>query len=39
MQRFGTRFLLIIQGNNVANIKALHEVAGKVDMAKLAALK
>jgi hypothetical protein len=35
----GKRFLVSIDGNNIDDIKALHEVAGKVDMAKLAALK
>jgi hypothetical protein len=35
----GKRFLLTIEGDNVDDIKALHEVAGKVDMAKLGALK
>jgi hypothetical protein len=35
----GKRFLLSIEGNNIDGVKALHDVAGKVDMAKLAALK
>jgi hypothetical protein len=35
----GKRYLLTIEGRNVDNIKALHEIAGKVDMAKLAAMK
>jgi hypothetical protein len=35
----GKRFLLTVEGNNVDDIKALHEIAGKVDMAGLAALK
>ena len=33
------RFLVTIEGNNVDDVKVLHEVAGKIDMAKLAALK
>jgi hypothetical protein len=35
----GKRFLLSIEGNNIDGVKALHDVAGKVDMTKLAALK
>jgi hypothetical protein len=35
----GKRFLLQIEGSQVDDIKVLHEVAGKIDMAKLAALK
>lgn len=35
----GKRFLLTIEGDNIDDIKALHEVASKVDMAKLGALK
>jgi hypothetical protein len=33
------RFLFTVEGRNVDDIKFLHGVAGKVDMAKLAALK
>jgi len=35
----GKRFLLSIEGNNVADVKALHAIAAKIDMNKLAALK
>jgi hypothetical protein len=35
----GKRFILTIEGNNVDGIKTLHEVAGKLDLSKLAALK
>jgi len=35
----GKRFLVTIEGNNVEDMKVLHDVAGKIDMAKLAALK
>jgi type II secretory pathway pseudopilin PulG len=35
----GKRFILTIEGRNVDDIKVLHGIAGKVDMAKLAALK
>jgi len=35
----GKRFLMTIEGNDIADTKILHEVAGKIDMSKLAALK
>jgi hypothetical protein len=35
----GKRFLMTIEGNDIADTKVLHEVAGKIDMNKLAALK
>jgi hypothetical protein len=35
----GKRFLLTVNGRNVDDIKALHEVVGNVDLAKLAAMK
>jgi len=35
----GKRFLLTVEGRNVDDIKALHEIAGRVDVGKLAALK
>jgi uncharacterized phage infection (PIP) family protein YhgE len=35
----GKRFLMTIEGNNIADIKVLHDVAGKFDMNKLASLK
>jgi len=35
----GKRFLLTLEGRNIENTKVLHEVAGKIDMAKLAAMK
>jgi hypothetical protein len=35
----GKRFLLTIEGNGIADTKVLHEVAGKIDMGKLASLK
>lgn len=35
----GKRFLLTVEGNDIDSVKVLHEVAGKIDMAKLAALK
>ena len=35
----GKRFLLSIEGSNVPDVKALHAIAAKVDMNKLAALK
>ena len=34
----GKRFLVTIEGR-VGDVKALHEVAGRIDMGKLAALK
>lgn len=35
----GKRFLLQIEGRQIDDIKVLHDVAGKIDMGKLAALK
>jgi hypothetical protein len=35
----GKRFLVQIEGRQIDNIKALHQLAGKIDMAKLSALK
>ena len=35
----GKRFLVTIEGNQIDDAKVLHEVAGKIDMGKLAALK
>ena len=35
----GKRFLLSIEGSNVADVKALHAIAAKIDFTKLAALK
>jgi hypothetical protein len=35
----GKRFILTIEGNNVDDVKALHAIAAKIDMNKLAALK
>jgi hypothetical protein len=35
----GKRFLVQIEGNQIDDTKVLHAVAGKIDMAKLAALK
>ena len=35
----GKRFLVTIEGRGVDDVEALHEVAGKIDMGKLAALK
>jgi hypothetical protein len=35
----GKRFLLQIEGSQIDDIKLLHDVAGKIDMGKLAALK
>jgi len=35
----GKRFLLTIEGSNLDDVKVLHEIAGKVDMGKLSALK
>jgi hypothetical protein len=35
----GKRFLLTIEGDDLDDIKTLHEIAGKIDVAKLAALK
>jgi hypothetical protein len=35
----GKRFLVTVEGRNVEDVKFLHQVAGKVDMAKLAAMK
>jgi hypothetical protein len=33
------RFVMTLEARNVDNIKVLHEIAGKIDMARLAALK
>lgn len=35
----GKRFLVTIEGNQIADTKVLHDIAGKVDMNRLAALK
>jgi hypothetical protein len=35
----GKRFLLSIEGRNVPDVKALHAIAAKIDLSKLAALK
>jgi hypothetical protein len=35
----GKRFIVTLEGRNVDDIKVLHEVVGRIDMAKLAALK
>ena len=35
----GKRFILTVEGRNVDDIKALHDVVGKLDLAKLAAMK
>lgn len=35
----GKRFILSIEGSNVPDVKALHAIAAKIDMNKLAALK
>jgi hypothetical protein len=35
----GKRFLLQIEGRQIEDIKVLHDVAGKIDMGRLAALK
>jgi hypothetical protein len=35
----GKRFLFTVEGRNVDDAKFLHQIAGKVDMAKLAAMK
>jgi hypothetical protein len=35
----GKRFLVSLEGRNVDDIKVLHEFAGRIDMARLAALK
>lgn len=35
----GKRFLMQIEGNQIEDTKVLHELAGKIDMGKLAALK
>jgi hypothetical protein len=35
----GKRFLLSIEGSNLTDVKALHAIAGKIDLNKLAALK
>ena len=35
----GKRFILTVEGRNVDDIKALHDVVGRLDLAKLAAMK
>jgi hypothetical protein len=35
----GKRFLLTVEGDNVDDVKLLHEIAGRIDMNRLAALK
>lgn len=35
----GKRFILTVEGRNVDDIKVLHDVVGKVDVARLAAMK
>jgi hypothetical protein len=35
----GKRFLVTLEGQGVEDVKVLHEVAGKIDMGRLAALK
>lgn len=35
----GKRFLVSLEGNQIDDTKVLHEIAGKIDMGKLAALK
>ena len=35
----GKRFILTVEGRNVDDIKALHDVIGRIDLAKLAAMK
>jgi hypothetical protein len=35
----GKRFLVTIEGNQIADTKVLHDIAGRMDMNKLAALK
>lgn len=34
-----TRFLVTLDGNDIENAKVLHDLAGKIDLAKLAQLK
>lgn len=35
----GKRYILSVEGRNVEDIKVLHDVVGKIDLAKLAAMK
>jgi hypothetical protein len=35
----GKRFILTVEGRNVADIQVLHNIIGKVDMGRLAAMK
>jgi hypothetical protein len=35
----GKRFILTVEGRNVADIQVLHDIIGKVDMGRLAAMK
>ena len=35
----GKRFILTVEGRNVDDIKVLHDIVGKIDLAKLAAMK
>ena len=35
----GKRFILTVEGRNVTNIQVLHDIIGKVDMGRLAAMK
>jgi hypothetical protein len=35
----GKRFLVMIEGSHLDDVKPLHELAGKIDMAKLSAMK
>ena len=35
----GKRYILTVEGRNVDDIKVLHDIVGKVDLPKLAAMK
>jgi hypothetical protein len=35
----GKRYILSVEGRNVEDIKVLHDVVGKIDLGKLAAMK
>ncbi|HET7219160.1 MAG TPA: hypothetical protein VFJ02_13980 [Vicinamibacterales bacterium] len=35
----GKRFLLTVEGDNIDNVKVLHDIAAKLDMSRLSALK
>jgi hypothetical protein len=35
----GNRFLITIDGNDIADVKSVKDIASRIDMAKLAALK